>query len=63
LEVPTRWRRTDTWRLVLAAIGVILSALALTIGRGDVFSNSVSATGNIEGSTITISGPARPTER
>jgi hypothetical protein len=63
LEVPTRWRRTDTWRLVLAAIGVILSALALTIGRGDVFSNSVSATGNIEGSTITISGPAGPAER
>ena len=56
---PSRWRN-ETWRLVLAAIGVILSALALTLSRGDRIFNSVASQGNIAGSTITIDAPASP---
>jgi hypothetical protein len=56
---PSRWR-TETWRLALAAIGVILSALALILSRGDRIYNSVASQGDIAGSTITIDAPAPP---
>jgi hypothetical protein len=49
--------------LGLAALGMALFALALIFGHGETTTGSVTAGGNIEGSTITIGNPAPPPER
>jgi len=58
-RAPPRWR-SETSRLFVAVIGVILTALALILGRGDRVFNSVASEGDISGSTITIGAPDSP---